>query len=118
MGWFLTTIDKTVPEKLDIHFVCDNYGTHKTPAIKAWLARHPRVHMHFTPTGSSWCRPSRPTSAPGSPLGTRTPTVRVEEDRRGDPRFAGPISTTDFRRRTLASLVIADRGTPRPYLIW
>ncbi|WP_344288925.1 IS630 family transposase, partial [Amycolatopsis albidoflavus] len=51
---FLTTIDKTVPAELDIHLVCDNYGTHKTPAIKAWLARHPRFHMHFTPTGSSW----------------------------------------------------------------
>jgi transposase len=51
---FLVTIDKTVPEDLDIHIVCDNYGTHKTPAIKSWLAKHPRVHMHFTPTGSSW----------------------------------------------------------------
>lgn len=51
---FLVTIDKTVPEGLDIHLVCDNYGTHKTPAIKAWLGKHPRVHMHFTPTGSSW----------------------------------------------------------------
>jgi transposase len=51
---FLTTIDKTVPDGLDIHLVCDNYGTHKTPAIKAWLGRHPRVHLHFTPTGSSW----------------------------------------------------------------
>jgi transposase len=51
---FLITIDKTVPEGLDIHLICDNYGTHKTPAIKAWLTRHPRVRMHFTPTGSSW----------------------------------------------------------------
>ncbi|WP_107051144.1 IS630 family transposase [Amycolatopsis sp. La24] len=51
---FLTTIDKTVPADLDIHLICDNYGTHKTPAIKAWLAKHPRFHMHFTPTGSSW----------------------------------------------------------------
>jgi transposase len=51
---FLTTIDKTVPAGLDIHVVCDNYGTHKTPAVKAWLARHPRIHLHFTPTGSSW----------------------------------------------------------------
>src|ERR1039458_6867012 len=51
---FLATIDKTVPEGLGIHLICDNYGTHKTPAIKAWLARHPRVKMHFTPTGSSW----------------------------------------------------------------
>jgi transposase len=51
---FLITIDKTVPEGLDIHLICDNYGTHKTPAIKAWLASHPRVRMHFTPAGSSW----------------------------------------------------------------
>ena len=51
---FLTTIDKRVPEGLDIHIVADNYATHKTPAIKAWLAKHPRVHLHFVPTGSSW----------------------------------------------------------------
>lgn len=51
---FLITIDKSVPQELDIHLICDNYGTHKTPAIKAWLAGHPRFHMHFTPTGSSW----------------------------------------------------------------
>jgi transposase len=51
---FLITIDKTVPAELDIHLICDNYGTHKTPAIKTWLAKHPRFHMHFTPTGSSW----------------------------------------------------------------
>jgi transposase len=51
---FLTTIDKAVPPALDVHLVCDNYGTHKTPAVKAWLAKHPRFHMHFTPTGSSW----------------------------------------------------------------
>ena len=51
---FLITIDKTVPADLDIHLVCDNYGTHKTPAITAWLARHPRFNMHFTPTSSSW----------------------------------------------------------------
>jgi transposase len=51
---FLTTIDRCVPEGLDVHIVCDNYATHKTPAIKVWLGRHPRVHRHFTPTGSSW----------------------------------------------------------------
>lgn len=37
-----------------MHIVCDNYGTHKTPEINAWLAKHPRFYMHFTPTGSSW----------------------------------------------------------------
>jgi transposase len=51
---FLTTIDKAVPAELDVHLVCDNYATHKTPAIRDWLARHPRFHVHFTPTGSSW----------------------------------------------------------------
>jgi transposase len=51
---FLVAIDKAVPAELDVHLICDNYGTHKTPQIKAWLARHPRFHMHFTPTGSSW----------------------------------------------------------------
>jgi transposase len=51
---FLVTIDKAVPAELAVHLVCDNYGTHKTPAVKAWLARHPRFQMHFTPTGSSW----------------------------------------------------------------
>jgi transposase len=51
---FLVTIDTAVPAELDVHLVCDNYGTHKTPAIKTWLAAHPRFHVHFTPTGSSW----------------------------------------------------------------
>jgi transposase len=53
-GQFLATIDKAVPAGLDVHLVCDNYATHKTPAIRAWLERHPRFHVHFTPTGSSW----------------------------------------------------------------
>jgi transposase len=51
---FLKKIDKNVPADLDVHLVCDNYGTHKTPVIHAWLDRHPRFHVHFTPTGSSW----------------------------------------------------------------
>jgi transposase len=51
---FLNTIDKQVPAHLDIHLVLDNYATHKTPAIKRWLLRHPRFHLHFTPTGASW----------------------------------------------------------------
>ncbi len=51
---FLATIDTQVPADLDVHLVCDNYGTHKSPAIKSWLAAHPRFHMHFTPTYSSW----------------------------------------------------------------
>jgi transposase len=51
---FLRKIGKNVPAELDVHVVCDNYGTHKTPGIQAWLARHPRFRVHFTPAGSSW----------------------------------------------------------------
>jgi len=51
---FLDTIDAEVPDRFDVHLVLDNYGTHKTPLIKNWLARRPRFHVHFTPTGGSW----------------------------------------------------------------
>lgn len=51
---FLVTIDKAVPPELDVHLICDNLSTHKTPAINGWLTKHPRFHLHFTPTGSSW----------------------------------------------------------------
>ena len=53
-GKFLRTIDTQVPDDLDIHLVLDNASTHKTPAIKRWLAAHPRFVLHFTPTSSSW----------------------------------------------------------------
>ncbi len=48
------TVDLSVLQVLDVHLVMDNYGTHKTPAIKNWFARHPRFHVHFTPTPASW----------------------------------------------------------------
>jgi len=51
---FLKLIDKETPSELDIHFIVDNYATHKHEKVKAWLKRHPRFHMHFTPTSSSW----------------------------------------------------------------
>jgi transposase len=51
---FLNTIDDAVPAALDLHLICDNYATHKTPAIQQWLLRHPRFHLHFTPTSASW----------------------------------------------------------------
>ena len=47
---FLKLIDAAVPVGLDVHLICDNYATHKTPAIRDWLLRHPRFHLHFTPT--------------------------------------------------------------------
>jgi transposase len=51
---FLDVVDKNAPDDLDVHLILDNYGTHKTPAIHRWLASHPRFHLHFTPTSSSW----------------------------------------------------------------
>ena len=51
---FLRTIDACVPLDLDVHVIVDNYGTHKTQRVRHWFARHPRFHVHFTPTYSSW----------------------------------------------------------------
>jgi transposase len=51
---FLKRIDRVVQKRLDLHLIMDNYGTHKTPEVKAWLAKHPRFKVHFIPTSSSW----------------------------------------------------------------
>ncbi|SKB08989.1 DDE superfamily endonuclease, partial [Prosthecobacter debontii] len=51
---FLRTVERQVPRGLKIHAILDNYATHRTAAVKAWLARHPRWQLHFTPTYSSW----------------------------------------------------------------
>lgn len=51
---FLRHIDQNVPAELDVHLICDNYGTHKHPKVRAWLARRPRYHVHYTPTYASW----------------------------------------------------------------
>ena len=51
---FLDAIDAAVPPHLDVHLIMDNYGTHKTPLIRNWLAKRPRFHVHFTPTYGSW----------------------------------------------------------------
>src|SRR5579864_7396664 len=51
---FLRLLDQTMPPHLDLHLISDNYATHKHPKVQRWLERHPRFHMHFTPTSSSW----------------------------------------------------------------
>jgi len=51
---FLRHLDTQVPADLDIHLICDNYATHKHAKVRAWLAKHPRYHLHYTPTYSSW----------------------------------------------------------------
>lgn len=51
---FLCKIDRETPHRQNLHLVLDNYGTHNHPNVKAWLQQHPRFHLHFTPTSSSW----------------------------------------------------------------
>jgi transposase len=51
---FLQIIDTKTPSDLDLHLIVDNYGTHKHPRVQRWIKRHPRFHLHFTPTSSSW----------------------------------------------------------------
>jgi transposase len=51
---FLVKLDKQVPAELGVHLICDHYATHKTDTIQRWLAAHPRFHLHFVPTSSSW----------------------------------------------------------------
>ena len=51
---FLKLIDKETPKGKELHLIVDNYATHKAPAVKTWLAKHPRFHIHFTPTSTSW----------------------------------------------------------------
>ena len=51
---FLRQIDRGTPKDKSLHLICDNYATHKHPTVKAWLDKHPRFHIHFTPTSASW----------------------------------------------------------------
>src|SRR5829696_5687933 len=51
---FLAQVERAAPAELELHVICDNSSTHKTPRIQRWLVAHPRVHLHFTPTYSSW----------------------------------------------------------------
>ncbi|MFA4837270.1 MAG: IS630 family transposase [Dehalococcoidia bacterium] len=51
---FLRQIDRETPRKMELHLILDNYGTHSHPDVKQWLTKHPRFHLHFTPTSSSW----------------------------------------------------------------
>ena len=51
---FLRQINRETPKDKEVHLICDNYATHKHPQVQAWLAKHPRFHVHFTPTSASW----------------------------------------------------------------
>ena len=138
---FLITIDKTVPEGLDIHLVCDNYGTHKTPAIKAWLAKHPRstcTSPRPDPPGLTRCSagsaisptrrsaaaptrassPSKPTSPRGSHPGTPT---RSRSSGRSPPRRSSLPSHdifNEFQARDTSGLRCTGWGKPDICLKW
>ncbi|MHB1073155.1 MAG: IS630 family transposase [Gemmatimonadaceae bacterium] len=95
---FMTQIERTVPKGQGLHVILDNYATHTTPEVQAWLRRHPRVHFHFTPTSASW--------------------LNLVE------RFFGELTTRQLRRLAVTSVreleqaigdYIAQRNTaPRP----
>jgi transposase len=102
---FLRSVEKQSDPELELHFILDNYATHKQPKVKAWLEKNPRVHFHFLPTSASWLwpykqevggsNPSSPTSAlrlvivnprrPGAARGRREAPERRLADRRWSP---------------------------------
>lgn len=98
---FLRTIEATVPPKLDVHLVMDNYGTHKTITVQRWLARHPRFHVHFTPTSASWINQVERFFA----------TLTQRQIRRGTHR-----STVELERAIKAYLQNYNRN-PKPF-VW
>ena len=98
---FLRTIDEAVPAKREVHLVLENYGTHKTPAVKRWLARHPRFHVHFTPTSASWLNQVERWFA----------TLTQKQIRRGTHR-----STVELEQAIRSDLSIYNRD-PKPF-VW
>lgn len=104
---FLKMIDRQTPKKKELHLVVDNYATHKHPEVQTWLAKHPRFHMHFTPTSSSW-------------LNTGWPRAMVE-------RFFRDITDKRIRRGVFTSVPDLEAGineyiavhnaNPKPF-IW
>ena len=105
---FLKLVAKAHP-RVRLRVICDNYATHKHPEGQAWLARNPRITLHFTPTSCSWLNlveiffgiitrqairrgtftdvtDLRPRSAPTSTATTNAPPVQLDQDRRPDPR--------------------------------
>jgi len=125
---FLARIDKNVPAGLEVHMVCDNLATHKAPVIRAWLARHPRFRLHFTPTrlvldqpGRAVVRlldrsddPPRRAQERASPrsrhprldreLERQPAPIRLDQDRRRDPGLTGKVFSANFRRGILVRL--------------
>jgi transposase len=98
---FLKQIDRETPRGLDLHLIADNYATHKHPKVQAWLARHPRVTMHFTPTSSSWLNL----------------VERFFADLTGDVIRAGSFASVNQLIRDVKNYLTQRNADPKPY-IW
>jgi hypothetical protein len=108
---FLNKVAKAHP-RVPLHVVCDNYGTHSHPKVKAWLARNPRITLHFTPTSASWMNmveilwDHHPSGHPTRHLHQRLQrtlrTFRLDQDSRPDPHQNQP--SKDLRHGTLDPL--------------
>jgi len=98
---FLKQIDRQTPRGLDLHLIADNYATHKHPKVQAWLARHPRFKMHFTPTSSSWLNL----------------VERFFADLTGDVIRAGSFTSVNELVRDIKAYLAQRNRDPKPY-IW
>ena len=98
---FLQQIDASVPSNLDVHIILDNLSTHKTPAVHRWFLRHPRFHLHFTPTYSSWLNQVERWFA----------LLEQKQLKRGAHR-----STTELEK-AIYEFIDASNESPRPF-IW
>ena len=96
---FLRTIDRNTPKSLDLHLIVDNYATHKHPKVKAWLKRHPRFHLHFTPTSASWINLVERFF--GLITERRHPPRRLPQRRRTQDRHRSLPGATQCRSQTL-----------------
>jgi transposase len=98
---FLKQIERETPKDLDIHLIQDNYATHKHARVKAWLARHPRFHSHFTPTSSSWMNL----------------VERFFADLTNDVIRAGSFASVPELVRDIEAYLAERNQNPRPY-VW
>jgi transposase len=96
---FLKTIERTVTKHLDLHLIVDNYTTHKTKEAQAWLAKHPRFKLHFTPTSSSWLNLVERFFA--EITGKRIPARNLPKPGRTGGRHLGLSRQTQCRTQTL-----------------
>jgi transposase len=98
---FIKQIDRETPRDLDLHLIADNYATHKHPKVRAWLARHPRFTMHFTPTSSSWLNL----------------VERFFADLTGDVIRAGSFTSVNELVRDINAYLAQRNADPKPY-VW